>query len=61
MASLLKKDSDALLIATLLCENCKSLDPSERFDINEQDRQLNTALHHAVMTKKAGLVKYLVE
>jgi ankyrin repeat protein len=57
----LTNEQDALYIATILCEHSSQLPPKDRLNVNAQDKQLNSALHHAAMARKPALAKYLVE
>lgn len=57
----LTNEQDAHYLATLLLEHSSQLPEAQQLDLDAQDKQGNTALHHAVMTKKTNLVKYLVE
>jgi serine/threonine protein kinase len=61
MASHLNTEGDAIRIVKLLCAHKYYEDQPRIVDIDARDAVQNTCLHHAAISNKLNLCKYLIE
>jgi len=61
MACHLNNEQDAIRVIETLCNHRHTEDQPRLVNVDFQDFAMNTALHHAAITNKFHLCKYLVE